>query len=204
MPTRTHRISALLFLLACLTPLQALADEWIEIALGGKREIVHIACLDTPESNHKFTTLGWFGRATTSALEIEYKLGTKICVAEQTPPRVDGDGHRIVYVQHNDGRDYANAVISEGFGLLRPANCRRGEHYRAATTGRRKTTRSSTSAACGAVAVPSPPSPRPTTPWPRPPAPAAVQVGHAARAAAADGSVANGTRVAPTVSRMSS
>ncbi|MEE2777806.1 MAG: hypothetical protein VYE73_13710 [Acidobacteriota bacterium] len=132
MRTRTHRISALLFLLACLTPLHALADEWIEIALGGKREIVHIACLDTPESNHKFTTLGWFGRATTSALEIEYKLGTKICVAEQTPPRVDGDGHRIVYVQHNDGRDYANAVISEGFGLLRPANCRRGEHYRAA------------------------------------------------------------------------
>ena len=110
-----------------------LNGESLEVTIGEQKEIVHVACLDTPESNQSIPALGWFGRAALGAIELELEQGgLTICLGEQVPPRRDGDGHRIVSVQLADGRDLATAVIEDGFGVLRPNDCREGAHYRAA------------------------------------------------------------------------
>jgi len=108
------------------------SPESLEVATGEEREIVHVACLDTPESNHLFPALGWFGRAAMSAVETAVREGARVCLTEETPPRRDGKGHRVVYVSLEDGRDFATLVVASGFGLLRPSECRRGAHYRSA------------------------------------------------------------------------
>ena len=81
-----------------------LGGESLEVKIGDATEIVHVACLDTPESNQRIPALGWFGRAALSAIEIELKQGgLTVCLGEQTPPLRDGAGHRIVSVQLSDG-----------------------------------------------------------------------------------------------------
>jgi endonuclease YncB( thermonuclease family) len=110
-----------------------LNGESLEVTIGQEKEIVHVACLDTPESNQSIPALGWFGRAALNAIEIELERGgLTVCLGEQTPPQRDGDGHRIVAVQLADGRDLATTVIQDGFAVLRPNGCRAGAHYRAA------------------------------------------------------------------------
>jgi len=110
-----------------------LNGESLEVTIGQEKEIVHVACLDTPEKNQSIPALGWFGRASLSAIEIELKQGgLTVCLGEQVPPQRDGDGHRIVSVQLADGRDLATTVIQDGFGVLRPNGCRAGAHYRSA------------------------------------------------------------------------
>ena len=110
-----------------------LNGESFEVTIGDAREIVHVACLDTPESNQSIPALGWFGRAALSAIEIEVKQGgLTVCLGEQAPPQRDGDGHRIVSIQLADGRDLATSIIEGGFAVLRPNDCRDGAHYRAA------------------------------------------------------------------------
>lgn len=106
------------------------SGETLEVSDGTRREIVHLACLDAPETEHKYPELGWFGRATLSAVELEVPAGSHVCLTEQTPPRRDREGHRIVYVTLADGRDYTAQVIGGGLGLLRPAGCARAARYR--------------------------------------------------------------------------
>lgn len=50
-----------------------LNGESFEVTVGEAREIVHVACLDTPESNQNIPALGWFGRAALNAIEIDVK-----------------------------------------------------------------------------------------------------------------------------------
>ena len=106
------------------------SGETLEVTDGKRRELIHLACLDTPETQHKYPELGWFGRAALSAVELEVPAGAHVCIAEQTPPQRDGEGHRIVFVTLADGRDYAAEVIGGGLGLLRPAGCARAAYYR--------------------------------------------------------------------------
>ena len=106
------------------------SGETLEVSIGGERETIHLACLDTPETQHQFAELAWFGRATLSAVQLAVKPGAEICVTELTPPLRDKAGHRIVHVSLADGRDYAEAVIFDGLGLLRPRLCRRASYLR--------------------------------------------------------------------------
>ncbi len=107
-----------------------LSGETLLVSDGARREVVHLACLDAPEIEHKYPQLGWFGRATLSALELAVPPGAQVCLTEQTPPKRDGEGHRVVYVTLADGRDFTGEVIAGGLGLLRPATCARAAHYR--------------------------------------------------------------------------
>ena len=106
------------------------SGETLEVIVDGESEIVHLACVDAPETQHQFPELAWFGRATVSAIRIAVKPGAEICLVEQKPVRRDGEGHRIVDVQLSDGRDIAEAVIFDGLGLLRPASCSRAHYLR--------------------------------------------------------------------------
>ena len=115
------------------TPARVVAlsgGETFDIRYGDVRERVHAACLDAPETDHRFVELGWFGRAMVSAVRLEFDLGAEICVAEQSPPLTDEEGHRVVHVTLEGGQDYSREVIAAGLGLLRPARCDRAAEYR--------------------------------------------------------------------------
>ncbi len=106
------------------------SGEALEVSDGKRRELVHPACLDAPETQHKYPQLGWFGRATLSAVELAVPPGARVCLTEQSPPKRDSEGHRVVFVTLADGRDYTAEVIGGGLGLLRPASCAKAAHYR--------------------------------------------------------------------------
>lgn len=110
--------------------LAIVSGETLEVAVGEERETIHLACLDTPETQHQFAELAWFGRATLSAVQLAVKPGAEVCLAELTPSLRDKADHRIVHVTLADGRDYAEAVIFDGLGLLRPGLCRRASYLR--------------------------------------------------------------------------
>ncbi len=104
--------------------------ETLVVAAGERQETVHVACLDAPETEHKFPELGWFGRATLSAVRLDVRAGDAICVTELDPAQRDGEGHRIVYLTLEDGRDYTAMLIGEGLGMLRSGSCDRSAAYR--------------------------------------------------------------------------
>jgi endonuclease YncB( thermonuclease family) len=106
------------------------SGETLDVTTGEEREVVHLACLDAPETVHRFPALGWFGRATLSAVQMQVRTGDQVCLTEQAPLQRDRQGHRIVYVTLADGRDYTAEVIGGGLGLLRPGRCGRAAHYR--------------------------------------------------------------------------
>ncbi len=152
--------------------LKVRGGETLDIVTPEGRETIHIACLDTPGTQHRFPALAWFGRATVSWLEIEVPIGERICLAETSPPQRDGEGHRIVRVALEDRRDLAATIIESGFGMLATGACRQAAHYRALeesaiTDERGHWGPMSTSAAVAAVtqslavaAGPPPPRPR--------------------------------------------
>jgi hypothetical protein len=49
--------------------------ETLRVMIGEEQETIHLACLDTPETQHQFEELQWFGRATLSAVQIAVKPG---------------------------------------------------------------------------------------------------------------------------------
>ena len=104
--------------------------ETLEVDVDGKRETIHLACLDAPETQHQFAELAWFGRTTLSAVQMAVKPGSEICLTELSPPVRDKADHRIVWVRLADGRDFTEAVIFDGLGLLRPGLCDRARHLR--------------------------------------------------------------------------
>jgi endonuclease YncB( thermonuclease family) len=102
----------------------------MEVFTGKGREIIHAACLDAPETAHKFAELGWFGRAALSAVELGVEKGDEICLTEHVPAIRDAEGHRVLYVTVQGDRDYTGGVIAGGLGLLRSENCGRATYYR--------------------------------------------------------------------------
>lgn len=111
--------------------IKALLDgETLEIETEGVTETVHVACLDAPDTRHRFAELGWFGRAAVSSLELGLRKSGEVCLAETLPPRRDKQGHRIVYVRLASGKDFAAEMIKGGLGLLRLGPCERAAAYR--------------------------------------------------------------------------
>ncbi len=104
-------------------------SETLEVRIGDQNETVHLACLDAPETDHRFPQLAWFGRAAHSWMQIEIREGTELCLVEHTPSLRDGAGHRIVYVSSTRGRDYTAAAIGGGYGVLRAGDCSRAAQY---------------------------------------------------------------------------
>lgn len=104
--------------------------ETLQVETSEGPETIHLACLDTPEIQHQFTEIGWFGRATLSAVQLGVKPGAEVCLTELTPPKSDKAGHRIVYVILANGADYTAVVISDGLGLVRAKYCGRAAYYR--------------------------------------------------------------------------
>ncbi len=117
---------------ACVPALVSalVGSETLEVVTEGKPETIHIACLDSPETQHRLPQIAWFGRAALGWLQVVVTPGDEICLTEEIPSQTDGDGHRIVHVTRADGRDYAGEAIAGGFGLLRTETCSRSTHYR--------------------------------------------------------------------------
>ena len=105
-------------------------SETLEVTVNGDRETVHVACLDAPEVGYDLASLGFFGRATLSTLRAKVKNGDEVCLTEHSPPRLDAEGHRIVYVSLDGDFDYTAGVILAGLGLLRIGDCSRAAEYR--------------------------------------------------------------------------
>jgi endonuclease YncB( thermonuclease family) len=110
--------------------LRLVNSETMEVTSASGSEVVHLACFDAPDAQHRLAELAWFGRAAFSAMEIEVGPGSEVCVTEHSPARRDREGHRIVHVTLPDGRDYAEVAIANGFGMLRPGSCDRASRYR--------------------------------------------------------------------------
>jgi endonuclease YncB( thermonuclease family) len=103
--------------------------ETLEVARGGRSEIVHLACLDAPESAHRLPELAYFGETADLAVERLAPAAAEICVADENPPLVDRSGHRIVYVRLPDGRDLGEALLRDGLALARGGACARHDLY---------------------------------------------------------------------------
>lgn len=103
--------------------------ETLEIARAGRTEVVHLACLDAPESAHRLPELAYFGETADLAAEQLAPPGAAVCLSEENPPLADRSGHRIVYVQLADGRDLGEALLREGLALARGGACARHDQY---------------------------------------------------------------------------
>ena len=110
--------------------MRSVTAETYEMAIDGRREIVHLACLDTPETRHRFPELAWYGHQTESVVGGLLQPGQSVCFVEEEPPQRDRDEHRLVYVRISGGRDLGAEVISRGLGVARAGECGRGESYR--------------------------------------------------------------------------
>lgn len=104
--------------------------ETFRVQIGQNRETVHVACLDAPDTRHRFTELGWFGRVARTSAEAGLGKSAEVCLGEPARPQRDKQGHRIVYMTLASGRDYAAEVIAGGLGLLRLGPCERAGSYR--------------------------------------------------------------------------
>jgi len=116
---------------------RVVAAETLEVALAGKAETVHAACLDAPETKHKFPQLAWYGDTAYGAVGGLVRAGDRVCLTEDTPPQRDKLGHRVVYVTLDNGRDLSAEMITRGFGLLHRSTCGRSPAYQALETAAR-------------------------------------------------------------------
>ncbi len=116
---------------------RVVAAETLEIAAAGKAETVHAACLDAPETKHKFPQLAWYGGSTYLAVGGLVRAGDTVCLSEESPAQRDKLGHRVAYVMLEDGRDLSREVIQRGLGLLHRVACGRGPEYQAVESAAR-------------------------------------------------------------------
>jgi endonuclease YncB( thermonuclease family) len=105
-------------------------SETLELELGGRREIVHLACLDAPEERNRFPEIAYFGLQAADVLARLASPGTAVCVVEerQRPDR-DRAGHRVAYVRFADGRDVGAELVRRGYGVRSGAACRMSSRY---------------------------------------------------------------------------
>ena len=85
--------------------------ETYELVVDGKSESVHLACIDAPESRHRFPDLAFFGHEATARVEQLLAASPSLCLVEDDPPRRDGAGHRVVYLRTGDGRDLGAEIV---------------------------------------------------------------------------------------------
>jgi endonuclease YncB( thermonuclease family) len=103
--------------------------ETLELEAGGRTETVHLTCVDTPETLHRFPELAGYGVLAASAVESRAAAGADVCVVDESPPRLDRQGHRIVYVRLADGGDLGAELVGGGYGLARRVDCGLGASY---------------------------------------------------------------------------
>jgi len=108
--------------------------ETIEVERGGRRETVHLACLDAPETAHRLPELAYFGYSADSIVEALVPPSATVCVRDENPPLADRSGHRIVYLQLADGQDLGELLVGRGQALARGGTCARRNAYLAAET----------------------------------------------------------------------
>lgn len=106
-----------------------LSAETLEVEAGGRRATVHLACLDAPETRHRFPELAWFGAEATAQVERLAPPGSSVCLFDENPPLGDRQRHPILYVELADGRDLGEEVIARGLGLVRSGTCVRRDRY---------------------------------------------------------------------------
>jgi len=106
-----------------------LSAETLEVEAGGRRATVHLACLDAPETRHRFPELAWFGAEATAQVERLAPPGSSVCLVDESPPLGDRQRHPILYVELADGRDLGEEVIARGLGLVRSGSCVRRDRY---------------------------------------------------------------------------
>jgi endonuclease YncB( thermonuclease family) len=107
-----------------------LEAESLEIESGGKKETVHVACIDAPGVNHALPQLSALGADARERVALLARPGFKVCVAEEIPPLVDRQGHRVVYLRLPDGRDLGGELLTRGLALARSGGCARDADYR--------------------------------------------------------------------------
>lgn len=105
------------------------SGETLELRIGGRSEIVHLACLDAPEADYKLQELATFGIDAYAVLASLAPRGNRLCWIEEVPPLRDADGHRIGYLQTRDGRDLGADLVGRGLALVRSGACARRELY---------------------------------------------------------------------------
>ena len=103
--------------------------ETLEIESAGRKETVHLACVDAPGVTHIFPQLSALGADAREKVELLARPGFKVCVAEEIPPLRDRDGHRVVYLKLADGRDLGGELLTRGLALARTGGCAREKTY---------------------------------------------------------------------------
>ena len=108
------------------------AAETLEIATGGGDEVVHLACVDAPDADHRLPELAYFGQSADQIVQELAAPSSAVCVTEENPPLVDRSGHRIVYLRLRDGSDLGEVLVRAGLALARSGACARRDDYVAA------------------------------------------------------------------------
>ncbi len=103
--------------------------ETLEVRGSSGSEVVHLACLDAPEPDHRSAELSALGVDSFEAVERLAPPGADVCVADEVPALVDRDGHRILYVRLADGRDLGEELVARGLALARGGTCARRGRY---------------------------------------------------------------------------
>jgi endonuclease YncB( thermonuclease family) len=105
-------------------------SETVELEIAGRAEIVHLACMDSPEEKNRFPQIAWFGLETETLLARLVAPGAAVCVAEEgAQPLRDRAGHRIAYVRLADGRDLGAELVRRGYGIPAAGGCRLHDRY---------------------------------------------------------------------------
>jgi endonuclease YncB( thermonuclease family) len=105
--------------------------ETYELAIDGKNETVHLACVDAPETRHRFPELAFFGHEASARVEQLLAASPSLCLVEDEAPRRDGAGHRVAYLRTGDGRDLGAEIVRRGYAVARTGGCGRPDDYRA-------------------------------------------------------------------------
>lgn len=108
---------------------RVVSGETLRIDAGRGAETVHLACVDAPEPSLATPELSSFGEQAAGTLSLLARPGFELCLREESPPRVDRAGHRVVYLELPDGRDLGDLVLRRGFGLVRGGECARRDAY---------------------------------------------------------------------------
>jgi endonuclease YncB( thermonuclease family) len=104
----------------------------VELAIAGRVETTHLACLDAPEPNRGLEPfLPLAGESVAYAQEL-IGAGVELCLVHgQGEPTVDREGHRIGYLRFADGRDFGTEMIRHGYAISSSRACVRRDEYRA-------------------------------------------------------------------------
>jgi endonuclease YncB( thermonuclease family) len=105
--------------------------ETYELELGGRTETIHLACIDAPETRHRFPELAFFGHEAVARVEQLLATSPSLCLVEDDPPRRDAADHRVAFLRTGDGRDLGAEIVRRGFAVARAGNCGRVGDYRA-------------------------------------------------------------------------